>query len=671
MASLQDELTSALHDYEAGRLPSAEARLQRLAGAGVRTALIPHTLGLIALRTGRAAEAETRIRQAIAMEPENHLFHGNLAMALKTLGRLDDAVASLRRALRIKPDYVTGLLNLGVVLLERGDSEAAIGCYRQALSLQPGNAAAQFGLGNAYVRHGAPAQAIAYFHAAIRLRPDFTQAHNNLGNALADIGDLPAAVAAIEEACRRQPGDHRVWLNLARKNDLFGDRRGAISALERGLDANPDNADLLAERLRFARLGGDDTECDRLLDRLVTLAPQRAQTYAETAFYLEGQNRLDEARATAEQALALDPANMTAAVVMARLDRRSGELVAARARLEALPTRADDADAAMELGLVLDALGDSAAAFDAFARGKRLAAAKPEALLARPGAYLDLVDRIRAMMEAVDVSAWPEAIPGEAAAPIFFVAFPRSGTTLMQEMLAGHPALATAEELPLLREVHRQVERHSISGSSYPEGLLDLPDDAVPLLRQSYWKAVAHHIGSLPAGRRFVDKLPLNIVHLGLVRRVFPEAPVLVALRDPRDVVLSCFMQSFSPNDAMANFADLAGAARLYVAVMDLWRCYRERAGLRYLEYRYEDLVAEPRTTLERVLEFLALPWDDGVQKYAERARSRLVKTPSYAAVAQPLSDQAIGRWRRYRAALEGVEAALAPSVAGFGYPPA
>jgi len=149
---------------------------------------------------------------------------------------------------------------------------------------------------------------------------------------------------------------------------------------------------------------------------------------------------------------------------------------------------------------------------------------------------------------------------------------------------------------------------------------------------------------------------------------VFPEATILVALRDPRDVVLSCFMQSFLPNDAMANFDDLAGAARLYALVMGLWRRYRSLAGLRYLEYRYEDLIADPQATLRRVVEFLELPWDEGLLQYAERARSRLVKTPSYAAVAQPLNERAIGRWRRYREQLQGVTELLAPVVAAFGY---
>src|SRR5262249_48097527 len=188
---------------------------------------------------------------------------------------------------------------------------------------------------------------------------------------------------------------------------------------------------------------------------------------------------------------------------------------------------------------------------------------------------------------------------------------PRSGTTLMQEMLAGHPALCVAEELPVLADTYRQVDRHSASGKPYPEGLLDLPDAAMPQLRAAYWEAVARRLGQRPAGRCFVDKLPLNIVHLGFVRRLFPEAPVLVALRDPRDVVLSCFMQSFLVNDAIANFAKLGDAARLYAAVMDLWWHYRENAGLRFFEYRYEDLVADPRATLERVASFLGLSWDE------------------------------------------------------------
>jgi tetratricopeptide (TPR) repeat protein len=671
MAEMPTELAGALRDYEAGRLPEAETRLRRMLHAGSRVALIPHILGLIALRTGRAAEAEAQIRRAIAIEPRNHVFHGNLAMALKALDRMDEAVAALHHAVDLKPDYVTGLLNLGVVLLERGDGPAAAQCYRQILTLQPGNAAAHFGLGNAYARGGEPERAIAAFRAAIRLRPDDPQAQNNLGNALADIGDLAGAAAAVEAACRLQPGDYRLWLNLARKRELTGDWVGAAATLAQGLASVPDNVELLAERLRFARLAGDEAQADALLERLLALAPSRAQTYAETAFYREGQHALDAAEVAATRALELDPMNATATLVTARLARRAGDLVAARRRLEALLDRQDDADAATELGQVLDALDEPAAAFAAFERGKRLAAAKPEARLARPAAYLDLVRRARATVDSADVGSWPTVIADAAGAPIFFVGFPRSGTTLMQEMLAGHPALCVAEELPVLAESYRQVDRHSASGRPYPEGLLDLPDAAIPQLRAAYWEAVARRLGQQPGGRRFVDKLPLNIVHLGFVRRLFPEASVLVALRDPRDVVLSCFMQSFLVNDAMANFAELGNAARLYAAVMDLWCRYREHAGLRYLEYRYEDLVAEPRATLERVAAFLGLSWDEALLDYADRTRGRFVKTPSYAAVAQPLSDRAIGRWRRYSEQLRPVTDLLSPFAVRFGYPAA
>ena len=150
--------------------------------------------------------------------------------------------------------------------------------------------------------------------------------------------------------------------------------------------------------------------------------------------------------------------------------------------------------------------------------------------------------------------------------------------------------------------------------------------------------------------------------------RLFPGAPLVVALRDPRDVVLSCFMQKLRPNDAMAHFFALEGAAALYATVMDLWLGQRGAEGLRYLEYRYEDLIAEPKSVLRLVLDVLGEDWNDAVLAYRERARGRYVGTPSRQAVTEALSDRAVGRWRKYRSYLEPVLPALDPYIDAFNY---
>ena len=174
--------------------------------------------------------------------------------------------------------------------------------------------------------------------------------------------------------------------------------------------------------------------------------------------------------------------------------------------------------------------------------------------------------------------------------------------------------------------------------------------------------------GETLSGRHLVDKLPLNLVHLGLVRRLFPDAKILLALRDPRDVVLSCFMQTFELNTAMVHFLDLCDAARLYRTVMALGTVYQQRLGLDLLSYRYEDLVAAPESTARQVFAHLGLPWDDCVMRYYERRAGRAVATPSYQDVTRPVYSRAVGRWRSYRGEMAAALDLLLPAVTAFGY---
>jgi len=221
-------------------------------------------------------------------------------------------------------------------------------------------------------------------------------------------------------------------------------------------------------------------------------------------------------------------------------------------------------------------------------------------------------------------------------------------------MLARHPAIVGVAEQPILRVLARRVEQLSGERRPYPDGLASLPPEAAAELRREYWRAV-DRAGGISEGTRLLDRLALNIVYLPLVRRVFPEAKVLVALRDPRDVVLSCFMQIYRPTDSVANFNDIESAARLYEEAMELWFALREHAGLDCLECHYEDVIGDPRAALTRVVAHLGVGWDECVLDSGAE---------------EPLHGRAIGRWRRYRDELVPVLPRLARFVAALGYPP-
>jgi len=668
MSIAQREFKKGVEHYLAERLSGAERSLRKVIKHDPKHGDALHLLGLIALRSGQAKAGERRIRQAIAAVPGNPVYHGSLGAALREQGQSAAALAAYAAALALNPDYAIAWQNSAQIEADLGHSDAAITAFRRAIALDPGDAVAHFGLANVLAEVDAAA-AEPHYRAALEIDEDYVEAWNNLGNLMAEGGRLILAAGAFREAIRRRPDDAALPLNMAKKLEAGGQLDEAGAAYAEALEVDGGNAAALAGLAALTAYRGDDAGAAELFERLLALEPDNPRTHAAIAGWHEAAGRSDTARAAAEQSLTLTPGHAEATLMLAQLDRRDGNLEAARARLEGLSTDGEDGACAFELGRVRDRLGDYDAAFAAFERGNTALDQARNAGRFDGVRYLSLVREIGATVTKKAVAAWPKAIADDGlATPIFFVGFPRSGTTLMEQILDAHDDLISIEELPLLEAARRRMTEDA----AYPAALGDLSPALIADMRRSYWQAANEALGEAPGqavgARRLIDKLPLNIVHLGLVRRIFPDAQIIVALRDPRDVVLSCFMQSFTPNDAMVHFRDVDAAADLYAEVMANWRAQQQCLGLDTFDYRYEDLVADPATVAAGVLKFLGLPWQDSVLDYHSRKRARLVMTPSYQDVREPVYNRAVARWRHYADALAPVQARLAPFVAAFGY---
>jgi len=248
---------------------------------------------------------------------------------------------------------------------------------------------------------------------------------------------------------------------------------------------------------------------------------------------------------------------------------------------------------------------------------------------------------------------------------VFLVGFPRSGTTLLGQVLDSHSGLVLIEERPMLDRVITHV-RNDLGG--YPEGIPALDGAAVADLRQRYFDAVDGECQRL-SHQRVVDKFPLHLVHAGLVRAIFPKSQFILALRHPCDVVLSCFMQNFRPNPAMANFFSIERGALTYDRIMSLWSLYEQHLRPVTHPIRYENVVTDFDHEIGELLGFLNLEWEDGVRYFAERARSRgKIDTPSYAQVTEDLYTRARYRWRRYEEQMKPVLGDLMPWIKHFDY---
>jgi hypothetical protein len=250
--------------------------------------------------------------------------------------------------------------------------------------------------------------------------------------------------------------------------------------------------------------------------------------------------------------------------------------------------------------------------------------------------------------------------------PVFVVGFPRSGTTLLEQLLDAHPALVSFDEQPFLQHVVRRLDLEGIDVATATWALT--PEQAMAT-RAAYFAEVAGVVAD--AGqRRAVDKNPLNMVRLPLLQNLFPRSRVILAVRHPCDVVLSCYMQNFRAPAFALTFETLESTARMYDRVFAHWTAAAERLQLPVLTWKYEDLVADTEGRARALFEFLQLPWQDSLLAFTERAKDKgAIKTPSYQQVVEPVNARSIGRWQAYqRHFTPEVMAHLAPWITRFGY---
>jgi len=519
-------------------------------------------------------------------------------------------------------------------------------------------------------------------------------------------GELDEARQIFSRFCRADPGDAEAWLLNGLCHRGLGHGEEATRCIERAVEAAPIDPDCRAalgriyidrrldgaaakafrEGIRIASdhedchlglvaallAGGRYREAIEATEASEAAGIESAELYAQRATACERLHRLEEARAAAEHALELAPDHPRAAFTLAQVEARSGDLDAARTRLrELLRTQLPPfqrAAVAAELGKVLDRQGDRETAFAAFTASNNAVKGTVDRN-ANLDTIFHAIDKRRTWFTREQTAGWRNDEPeDDAPSPVFLVGFPRSGTTLTEQLLASVGQVVVSDEQMVFDRLMQEAPKLLKRKILYPDGLADLTPTDLAWLRLHYWKLVEEMVGEVPEGGTFVDKLPLNLLKLGPIHRIFPRAKIVVLLRDPRDCCLSCYMRAFVPNQAMVNFLDLSRTARFYAAAMDLWLHYRDALPLDYLEVRYEDLVADLEGGARRLLDFLGLPWDDAVLHFYEQAGKRDVTTPSYAAVASPIYQHAVGRWRNYKKQLAPILPVLAPYVEAFGY---
>ncbi len=578
-------------------------------------------------------ERAARLREQIhsASQPSQPLCE--LANELIAQRRTNPATRVFLAALRLDPLCVTAHRGLGLLLEAEGFLEDAVDSFETTVGLE-GSSEHHYLLGRALHQSGQVARSAQHYEMALRLDPNNVDALCNLGLLFHTIGRLEDAVASFTEVTRRAPQVARAWTSLG--------------ALMSQLGNNP--------------------EAIRCLSEAVSLEPGNALAHANLADALRTADRTEEARNHAERSASLDPSQVLAPSICARLALQAGQFEEAREQLLALLTNHDcgalKGRILVDLAMAHDRLGDHDLAFNTSSEGQALLSAQSPANTIDVSAYPARVQAIAAWTPKA-LAAPPPSTQSSTRSPCFLVGFPRSGTTLTEQILAAHPRVNSLDERPFLDQV---IEAGTdMTTASYPLCIDQLTETQVQQLRERYWDLLKAD-STIDQDRLVLDKMPLNLVHIGLIRRLFPEAQLIVALRDPRDCCLSAFMQDFVPNEAMVQFHSLERTTALYAQVMGLWLDNRSALANPWIESRYEDLVDDLEGAARRLLSFLDLPWDQAVLHYHQHASRRHISTPSHQDVQKPIFRRALRRWQRYEKHFVPFEERLRPFITAFGY---
>ncbi|HVC60907.1 MAG TPA: sulfotransferase [Acetobacteraceae bacterium] len=592
-------------------------------------------LGVIHAQQGRLEQALALLGKAVERHPSASDAHNNIGMILQAMDRNADAVAHYEKALAINPRYAVACNNMGIALASLDRHDEAIASYRRALTIQPRYPEAMNNLGSALQATQQYPEAAGQLAAALALRPDFHEARMNLGMVLAAMNRLDDAIAELRAVLRARPDDFVAHLNLA----------GLLQGMNRH-----DDALVHYTRARDAR-------------------PGDAAAEAGLGVALLEMGRIDAARQCFERALSIDPRHARYYANLAntlRFTHDNRHLAAMLALTQDRSSLADEQQIFLDfsLGKALADIGEHERSFQHLVRANALKrqSGYDEARMLGP------VERAHhvftpALMRRHEGAGHPSPVP------IFIVGMPRSGSTLVEQILASHPLVFAAGEVLAFRQAMRAAGAHTRT-QPFPDSVPSLTDPQIRDVAARYLTAMQAMVpaDAHPAPRsgtqRITDKMLFNFRCVGLIHLAFPNARIIHTCRNPIDTCLSCFALNFLNSPQMYDLGELGRYYRAYTELMQHWRSLLPPGVM--LDVHYEDMVADFEPQARRMIAHCGLEWDPACLAF--HTTQRPVKTLSVAQVRQPVYRSSVGRWRPRDDLLRPLLDALGPALVA-GHP--
>jgi tetratricopeptide (TPR) repeat protein len=682
MPSTTELLTRARQAHQAGDLQTAEQLYLQILKAEPSNADASYLLGALCQALGKPEQAIAHLETAVRLRPNHAASHNHLGVVLAQQGKMDQAIACFQEAIRLEQLWAEAHTNLGHALREKGGipknaisfrqvpgreldfaqlysqlgnrllfkkqlNEAAIS-FQQALNWKPDFAEAHNNLGVVYAEQGEANEAITSFQRAIRCKPDYADPHNNLSVILRRRGRFEAAEASVREALRLKPDYPEALNNLGitlREQERLEE---AEASLREALRVKPDYADALNNLGLALKDQGKLAEAVACLEQASRLKSDFVEAHNNLGAALTEQGNVSEAIRCFQESLRLKPDyaqgyyNLAELAAENRYEFSARELGAIQGLVSAGHLSWKDASLLhYTLAIVLNKAKKDDEAFQHYREANDLQKQDLEqaGTAFDPVQYRRFMDRVIAACNA-EYFQRIRSFGIESALPVFIVGVPRSGTSLVEQILACHRLVFGGGERTDIKRTAKAIRRQLGIPDDYPECLARLDRKTVQALAEPYVERLQRLGGN---AARVTDKLPGNFNYLGLIATLFPQARVLHCRRDPLDTCVSCFCQNFRNISYAQSLEHLGLHYREYERLMAHWH---KVLPIPILDVSYEELVTDQEKVSREMIAFLGLAWDDRCLHFHENRRA--VYTASKLQVRQPIYANSVGRWRRY-----------------------
>jgi len=636
----KEELQSLMTLYNNGQLALVVEQAQTLTKKYPRALDIWNLMGVSAAQIGQLDQAIFAFKRVLTIKPDYADAYNNMGNALKDQGKLEEAIDAYNKALAIKPDYPEAYYNMGNAFKDQVKLEEAIDAYNKALAIKPDYADAYNNMGNALKDQGKLEEATEAYNKALAIKPDYADAYNNMGNALQEQGKLEEAIEAYNKALAIKPDYADAYNNMGNSLKDQGKLEEAIVAYNKALTIKPDNAEAYNNMGIALRDQGKLEEAIVSYNKALSINPDYANAYNNMGNALQDQDKLEEAKASYNKALSLKP---DYAVVYRNLSTLrkyqpdDNQITFVREMMQQSDLKDDDrCHLQYTLAKMNEDLGDLDAAYGNYISGGKLR----QKLLSYDYKQDELrFEQIKNTAPKLKEFAFNKPFHAAINTPIFILGMPRSGTTLVEQIISSHSEVHGAGELPFLSHLAN-------SNNIYNQ---TINSDNILEVRKNY----LNELEKVSQGKPFVtDKMPQNFLHISILLKALPEAKIIHVKRDPAATCWSNFKHYFSSKGMGYSYdlKDTVGFFKLYQDLMDFWdQQYSDQ--IYHLDYDKLTVEQEPET--RKLIEYLELGWEDDCLSPHKNKRS--VRTASQQQVREKVYTGSSQVWRKFEPYLNGV----------------